>query len=617
MLSENKNFNNQTAQPKSSLYFSSPLKIPHIKKVSIQGYDKENGGRAFSALKQGATQTSGKGSTQGNTLSGRPSSQKRVGQSVLQKPVFGVPLINFDEDDIGDNFQGLSQAQQRSNPASNSPFLPAFMTRTVSPSHQRFVSTLKAATSLMSLDDPLPDDCEDPFISPLRSTSPWQKIASVVLSKGTQYKEQINKFNQYFELKIQTEQKTEKFPFERDAGIINILHQRLVKLEAEREAAERAKCNNGVKSQRVNRRKLTLGDTLKYLEELQSQIKTGHLRRLEEEASSTSYRKPFHSIRVTKTRQIPQFKGSFMDTRLQTLLSDGATFTRATPSAESGTSFLDMLEQALKSDVKNASALNRSNLDQIETTRQQANQSMPPIKPPESRVKSLFSRRRHQSVVHEKDESDFSEEECKLPLSLKKGGEDGSTGGNATPILGIKEDQEVVKKKKVKVDKENKAPSECSLPAVENPKKKNKYAHVKSKFLSFTPKEPSDTVSNIASSSTTSHHLPFDLQSRTSSQTPSQLPFRAPTSQELLSHSPYLQPQVKLTQCPLNSTVTVADIASVMKVKIVRTQRPHKFDKQAELLKAVRLRCKEGRQEVSEQSSSQQSSRCEMTFNHQ
>jgi lipopolysaccharide biosynthesis glycosyltransferase len=59
----------------------------------------------------------------------------------------------------------------------------------------------------------------------------------VVLSKGHQYREQINKFNQYFELKIQTEQRTEKFPFERDACIIHILNQRLEKLKAERAEA--------------------------------------------------------------------------------------------------------------------------------------------------------------------------------------------------------------------------------------------------------------------------------------------------------------------------------------------------------------------------------------------
>ena len=94
---------------------------------------------------------------------------------------------------------------------------------------------------------------------------------------------------------------------------------------------------------------------------------------------------------------------------------------------------------------------------------------------------------------------------------------EGGTGGNATPLKGLYEEQ----KPEAEVKEEP-----------EKPKKPNKYAYVKSKFLTSIPKSPLppqqiDTISNPCS--TTSSHL-----------TNFEATFHAPTSQELLKHSPYL-----------------------------------------------------------------------------
>ena len=60
-----------------------------------------------------------------------------------------------------------------------------------------------------------------------RDVSPWRKIARVVLSNGPLHRAQIQEYNEYFDLKMKTEQRTEKFPFAKDATIISIMNRKL------------------------------------------------------------------------------------------------------------------------------------------------------------------------------------------------------------------------------------------------------------------------------------------------------------------------------------------------------------------------------------------------------
>ena len=108
------------------------------------------------------------------------------------------------------------------------------------------------------------------------SRSPWAKIANVVLSTKKEVKASIQEFNQYFDMRIQAEQKTERFPFEKDPAITTIMNKRL-KIIKNRVLAGRQSPPPPPSAQIKPLKQKTVGtlfETVKTLEEMESQMKS-------------------------------------------------------------------------------------------------------------------------------------------------------------------------------------------------------------------------------------------------------------------------------------------------------------------------------------------------------
>ena len=94
-----------------------------------------------------------------------------------------------------------------------------------------------------------------------------------MLSSGKGYKEKLQDYEKYFDLKIDIEEKTEKYPFHRDEGIRSILASRLRIFKEKAMAAAAASSRKKVflPSATFNQeRKLTIKDTLLWLDDLKA-----------------------------------------------------------------------------------------------------------------------------------------------------------------------------------------------------------------------------------------------------------------------------------------------------------------------------------------------------------
>lgn len=98
--------------------------------------------------------------------------------------------------------------------------------------------------------------------------SPWSKIASAVLTKGPSGMDKIRSYNDYFEQKMEMEQRINKFPFEKDAALESIVQGRL------QIAEERALYQEALNARHSSgpTRKITLRATLDCLEDIHNQL---------------------------------------------------------------------------------------------------------------------------------------------------------------------------------------------------------------------------------------------------------------------------------------------------------------------------------------------------------